>query len=253
MKKAKLVAAMLTFLVAGVAAAWAAGPAPGMSADEALKMLKEGNARYLEGKPKYPNQTPERRALTTGQGQHPFAAVLSCADSRVPVELILDRGIGDLLVARVAGNVAGVDEIATLEYAVDQMEIPLLVVLGHSQCQAVAVMVQNVKLPGNVAALLKPIHAAAARAKADNPGVTGEALIQAAIQANIYQAVEDLFQKSPIIKGRVKGGKMKVAGALYEVDTGQVQWLGPHPAQDKLLGIKTKGPAPGPKKKKGQD
>jgi len=253
MKKAKLVAAMLTFLVAGVAAAWGAGPAPGISADEALKMLKEGNARYLEGKPKYPNQSPERRALTAGQGQHPFAAVLSCADSRVPVELILDRGIGDLLVARVAGNVAGVDEIATLEYAVDQMEIPLLVVLGHSQCGAVDVVVQNVKLPGNVAALLKPIYAAAARAKADNPGVTGEALIQAAIQANIYQAVEDLFQKSPIIKGRVKGGKMKVAGALYEVDTGQVQWLGPHPAQEKLLGIKAKGPAPGPKKKKGQD
>lgn len=241
---------MVMFLLAAAAPVWAAGAGAGMSPDEALKMLKEGNDRYLNGKAQHPNQSRERRALTAGQGQHPFASVLSCADSRAPVELLFDRGIGDLFVVRVAGNVAATDEIGSLEYGVDHLGTPLVVVLGHSQCGAVTAVVQNEKVPANVAAMVKPIAPAVAQARADNPGASGEALVNAAIKANIWQAIEDLFQRSQIIKGQVKAGKVKVLGALYELDTGQVQWLGPHPAQDKLVGAA--GKAAGPKGKKSE-
>ena len=242
---------MIMFLLVAAAQVWAAGAgAPAMSPDEAVKLLKEGNDRYVTDKSQHPNQSRERRGLTAGQGQHPFAAVLSCADSRAPVELIFDRGIGDLFVVRVAGNVAGPDEVGSLEYAVDHLGTPLVVVLGHSQCGAVTAVVQNEKVSANVAALVKPIAPAVAQARADNPGTGADALINAAIKANIWQAVEDLLIKSPIIKGQVKAGKVKVLGALYELDTGQVQWLGPHPVQDKLVG--PAGKAAGHKGKKGE-
>ncbi|MGD0828708.1 MAG: carbonic anhydrase [Desulfobaccales bacterium] len=216
---------------------WAleSGPGPGISADEALKILRDGNARYLEGKPRYPHQGRERWALTAGQGQHPLAAMLSCSDSRVPVELIFDQGLGDLFVVRVAGNAAATDEIGSLEYAVDYLHTPLLVVLGHSQCGAVTAVLENAKLPGSIPALLAPIRAAVARARAENPGAAGEALLEAAIKDNVWQAMEDILQKSILIKAGVKAGKTKLVGAFYELDTGQVQWLGPHPNQEKLL------------------
>jgi carbonic anhydrase len=245
MRKASI-SLVLTLLVALVVPAWAAGGGPRMSADEALKLLKDGNARFVEGKPQHPNQTRERRALTAGQGQHPFATVLSCSDSRAPVELIFDRGIGDLFVVRVAGNVAAVDEMGSIEYAVDHLGTPVLVVLGHSQCGAVTAVAQNAKVTGHLAALVKPIVPAVARAKSENPGVTGEALVNAAIKANIWQAMEDLFQKSKLIKEKAKAGKVKVLGALYDLDTGQVEWLGPHPNQDKLLGVAAKPGAKAP-------
>ncbi len=245
----------LVLLLWWLGAAWAlaAGAGHGMTPDEALKLLKDGNERYVAGKPQYPHQTRERRALTAGQGQHPFAAVLACSDSRVPVELIFDQGLGDLFVVRVAGNVAQADELGSLEYAAGYLAVPLVVVLGHSQCGAVTAVAENIKLTGHLVAPLGPIKAAVAKAKEDNPGLAGETLINAAVQANVWQAVEDLLQKSGEVKAQAKAGKLKVLGALYELDTGQVQWLGPHPAQDKLLGIKGKAPA-GPKApgKKGQ-
>ena len=250
MGKKVLLLVMALILAAPAVPAWAAGAAAGMPADEALKLLKEGNERYAGGKPQYPHQTRERRALTAGQGQHPFAALLSCADSRAPVELLFDQGIGDLFVVRVSGNVAAVDEIGTLECGVDHLGIQLVVVLGHSQCDAVTAVVQNDQVPPNIAAMVKPIAPAVAQARADNPGATGEALINAAIKANIWQAIEDLLSKSPIVRGKVKAGKVRVLGALYEVDTGQAQWLGPHPDQDKLVGAA--GKAAGPKGKKGE-
>lgn len=230
-----LILLVLTALAAPVTASSVAGLSP----DDALKMLQDGNARYLEGKATHPRQDAARRALTAGQGQHPFAAVLSCSDSRVPPELIFDQGIGDLFVVRVAGNVAATDEIGTLEY-VDYLGIPLLVVLGHSQCGAVTAAVEGTKLPGSMGVLVALIKPAADQAKADNPGAATEALVAAAVKDNVFQAMEDVLTKSPLIKAAVKAGKTKLLGAVYEVDTGRVQWLGPLPDQDKLLGGKGK-------------
>ena len=131
--------AMLILIVAAALAApvLATPAASGISADEAMRVLKEGNARYVEGKLQHPHQDRARRALTAAQGQHPLATVLTCSDSRAPAEIIFDQGIGDIFVVRVAGNVAATDEIGSIEYAVDHLAVPLVVVLGHSQCGAV--------------------------------------------------------------------------------------------------------------------
>ncbi len=247
--KLKLVVLCFVFLAITANPLAAAAEGPGISANEALKILQDGNARYVAGKAQHPNQTRERRALTAGQGQKPFATVLSCSDSRAPVEILFDRGVGDILVIRVPGNVAGVDEMGAMEYGVEYLNTPLVVVLGHSQCGAVTAVVEGIKLPGHMAVPVKSIQSAASKAKADNPGVTGEALVSAAVKANVFQAMEDLLQKSSIVKGKVKAGKTRVLGALYEIDTGQVQWLGPHPNQDKLVGLAKPG-KPGPAKKK---
>jgi len=253
MRRMSLAIVIPALLLAFIGAALASGVDTGFSADEALKRLKDGNVRYVEGKASHPRQDAARRALTAGQGQHPFATVLSCSDSRVPVELIFDQGLGDLFVVRVAGNVAATDEIGSMEYAVDHLSTPVVLVLGHSQCGAVTAVVENAKLPGSIGALVAPIKPAVAKAREDHPGAGAEALVSAAVKENVFQAMEDVLQKSPLIKANVKAGKTKLVGAVYELDTGQVQWLGPHPNQEKLLGGKGKaeGPnAPAKEKKK---
>src|SRR4030042_6060834 len=130
--------AMLILIVAAALASptLATSAKLGISADEAMRILKAGNARYVEGKPQHPHQDRARRALTAAQGQHPLAAILTCSDSRVPAEIIFDQGIGDIFVVRVAGNVAATDEVASIEYAVYMRAVPLVVGLGHTQCGA---------------------------------------------------------------------------------------------------------------------
>ena len=245
MRRVSLALILPALLLVFTGAALASGVDTGFSADEAMKMLKDGNARYVEGRVTHPHQDAARRALTAGQGQHPFAMVLSCSDSRVPVELIFDQGLGDRFVVRVAGNVAATDEIGSMEYAVDHLSTPVVLVLGHSQCGAVTAVVENAKLPGSIGALVAPIKPAVAKAREENPGAGAEALVSAAVNANVFQAMEDVLQNSPLFKANVKAGKTKLVGATYELDTGQVQWLGPHPNQEKLLG--GKGKAEGPK------
>ena len=198
----------------------------------------------------HPRQDRARRALTAAQGQHPLAAVLTCSDSRVPAEIIFDQGIGDLFVVRVAGNVAATDEIGSIEYAVDVRAAPLVVVLGHTQCGAVGAVLDDTKLPPNIANLLEPIKPAVDKAREANPQAAKDVLLKAAITGNVWQAMEDMLRLSPIIRERVKDGRAQVVGALYDLDSGQVQWLGPHPDQEKLVGAK-KG-ATGKSGKKGK-
>jgi carbonic anhydrase len=241
MKKLALLLILLMYAAGLATPAGATGPAPGISADDALRLLQEGHARYLEGKPRHPHQGRERRALTTAQGQHPLAAVLSCSDSRVPVEIIFDQGIGDLFVVRVAGNVAATDEIGTIEYAADHLGTPVVVVMGHTQCGAVTAVLDDAKLPPHIAALVSPIQPAVAKARQDNPEAARDVLLQAAITNNVWQAIDDMLRQSPLLREKVRDDQVKVVGALYDIDSGQVQWLGPHPDQAKLVGAK-KGP-----------
>jgi carbonic anhydrase len=238
MKKIALLLGLVLSLavLAGPLAASSTGP--GISADEAARILKEGNGRYVEGKPRHPRQDRERRAMTAGQGQHPLAAVLTCSDSRVPPEIIFDQGIGDIFVVRVAGNGATANEIGSIEYAVDHLVTPLVMVLGHTQCGAVTAVVDDDKLPPNITALVEPIRPAVAKAREDHPDAAKDVLLNAAIKNNVWQAIADILGASPIIREKVKDGKVRVVGALYEIDSGQVQWLGPHPEQDSLLGAK---------------
>ncbi|HZK12945.1 MAG TPA: carbonic anhydrase, partial [Desulfobaccales bacterium] len=211
---------------------------PGISADEAMRVLKAGNARYVEGKLQHLHQDRARRALTAGQGQHPLATVLTCSDSRTPPEIIFDQGIGDIFVVRVAGNVAATDEIGTIEYGVANLAAPLVVVMGHNQCGAVSAVVDNAKLPPNIASLVAPIKPAVDKARVANPEAAKDVLLKAAVTDNVWQAIEDMLRQSPIIREKVKDGQVQVVGALYDLDSGQVQWLGPHPDQAKLVGAK---------------
>jgi methyl-accepting chemotaxis protein/carbonic anhydrase len=230
--KPKYTLATLVSLFA--AAAFAANTSPNISSDEALARLKEGNSRYVAGKPIHPNQDAARRAVVA-KGQTPFATVLSCADSRVPVELLFDQGIGDTFVVRVAGNVSDIDEIGTMEYGVGHLNTPLLVVLGHSNCGAVKAVLEGAQVHGSIPALVDNIAPAVVQAKAGHPGAGIVALLGEAVKTNVWISIDDLFKHSAEVRDLVKGGKLKVVGAIYSLESGEVSWLGAHPEQARLL------------------
>lgn len=220
------------------APALASSPGAEVSPDAALAMLQDGNARFAAGKPQHPHQNKARRVQTATKGQAPFATILSCSDSRAPVELLFDQGVGDLFVVRVAGNVAGVDEIASMEYAADHLHTPLLVILGHSKCGAVTAVVEKAPLHGNLASLASKIKPAVFKARMAHKDLSGDALLAAAVKANVQQALADLLVRSIIIKDLVKAGKLKVCGAIYDLASGKVEWLGPQPLEKELVGGK---------------
>lgn len=202
---------------------WSSDATPGVSPEEALQRLKEGHGRFLAGKSLHPNLNLARIQETATGGQHPFAAVISCSDSRVPVEALFDQGIGDLFVIRVAGNVADTDEIGTTEYGAGHLGTALILVLGHTKCGAVTAVVQGAKVEGSIPKLVDNILPAAARAKAK--GLTGDALINDAIKENVRQSMDDLTRHSPEIAHLVHQGKIKITGAVYHVEDGTVEWL----------------------------
>jgi len=206
-----------------------------LTPDQAIGLLQEGNERYAAGNSTYPNQDKDRRKLTTSGGQHPFATVLACSDSRIPVEILFDRGIGDIFVVRVAGNVVDIDETGSIEYGVDHLETPVLVILGHTHCGAVTAVAHKEKLHGKIPPLVDNIIPAVIKAEEQHPDLHGDALIQEAVILNVWQAIEDLFKQSSITVNRVKWGDLSVIGAIYDIESGEVTWLGHHPAQDKLL------------------
>ena len=208
---------------------------PGISSDQAIKNLADGNSRYAAGSCLHSNINQERRSQTAQKGQHPIATILSCSDSRVPPEYIFDQGIGDLFIIRVAGNVASTDEIGSAEYGVDHLGTPVLMVLGHSKCGAVTAVATGAELHGSIPALVKNIKPAVDKAKQKNPSAQGDAIVSEAITQNVWQSVEDLLKKSPMSRNRAKQGKVIVVGALYDIETGKINVLGPHPQQLQLL------------------
>ncbi len=206
-----------------------------VSPDDALRILQEGNARYAADQPEFPNRTRERREVAAQTGQEPFAAVLSCSDSRVPVGMIFDRGIGDIFVVRVAGNVVGDSERASIEYAVEYLGTPLVIVMGHSCCGAVKAVADHGLLPGNLAGLSEKIIRSVDKVSKDEPGTPPEKLLDKAVVANVWQSIEDLLKGSKGVRDRVTTAHVKVLGAFYHIDTGKVDWLGRHQDQDRFL------------------
>ncbi len=206
-----------------------------MGPNEVLEKLKNGNQRFVEEKYEHPNLGKERRGLTAEKGQHPYATVLACSDSRVPVEFIFDAGIGDVFVIRVAGNVVNTDEAGSIEYGVEHLHTPVLVVLGHTHCGAVTAVTKNAEVHGNIPPLVENITPAVSKAKEKHGDEFTPELLSSAIENNVWQSIEDLYSISEITKKLVKGGKLKVVGAIYQIEDGTIQWLGEHPGQDKLL------------------
>jgi carbonic anhydrase len=202
------------------------------SPDEVLKMLKEGNKRFYTGKAIHPNADKARLKLagSEDQGKYAYATVITCSDSRVPVELIFDAGVMDIFVIRVAGNVCDTDEIGSIEYGLGHVHTPVLVVLGHTQCGAVTAVTralngQGHKLERNIVPLINNIIPAVEKAKAEHKDLHGDAVIPYAIEENVWLGIHDLFMQSPEARNMVKEGKAKVVGAIYDVGTGKVKWL----------------------------
>lgn len=211
------------------------------SPDQCIAILKEGNTRFVQGKAKNPH-TDTARLIQAGkenQGDHAYATVITCSDSRVPAERVFDAGVMDIFVIRVAGNVCDVDECGSIEYGLAHVHTPVLVVLGHTQCGAVtavtkAVLGKGHALERNIPPLVDNIEPAVRRAMAQHADVKGEAIIPQAIEENVWQGVEDLFMASPACRNIVKSGKAKVVGAIYDVGTGKVKWLAESKTQEIL-------------------
>ncbi|MFO0836366.1 MAG: carbonic anhydrase [Phycisphaerales bacterium] len=206
-----------------------------ITAEQALAFLSEGNARWVANSPQAPNTDSSRRSDVAENGQKPFVTVLTCADSRLPVERLFDRGVGDVFVVRVAGNVAGDSETGTIEYGVGHLKTPLLVVMGHTKCGAVAAAASGAEVHGHVADLVSQITPAVDRAKRANPNLTGADLAAASVKENVWQTVFQLFKNSPEFLEAVQSGKLKVVGAVCDISTGKVEWMGEHPWQSELI------------------
>ncbi len=215
--------------------AWAAVDGAGVSPDEALARLKEGNAHFLAEAPTHRNRDMARREVTARQGQFPFAMILSCSDSRVPVEILFDQGVGDIFSVRTAGNVSGVMQLGSLEYGAEHLGARLLVVLGHSKCGAVTAVAKNAKEPGNIPAAVAPIVPAVQAVRAAHPGASETEVADKAMVENVFQVIADIYADSPVLRGMARSGRIEVVGAFYHVETGKVDWLGAHPEESRML------------------
>ena len=184
--------------------------------DAALQKLMAGNQRFTQHHPEYPDQY-EARLQEVAQAQHPFATVLSCADSRVPAELIFDQGIGDIFDVRIAGNIATAEALGSIEYAVALLGTPVLMVLGHERCGAVTAAVKNEPLPGEIGSFVKAILPALDKAK----GQPGDA-VDNAVVANVQYQIEQL-KRSFLLAERIQSGRLKIVGGRYDLDTGIVE------------------------------
>jgi carbonic anhydrase len=190
-----------------------------LTPDAALKELMAGNDRFIASQRQNPHQTLTR-VTEVAKGQAPFAAILCCADSRVPPEIVFDQGLGDLFVVRVAGNIATVEDIASEEYAVAVLGAPLLLVLGHERCGAVDAALKGGDLPGMINTLVTAIKPAIDASE----GKPGDRLTNA-VKANVLNQIKRL-QTSPVIAQKIQQGKMKIVGGFYDLDTGKVELLG---------------------------
>jgi carbonic anhydrase len=216
-----------------------AAPAPAhadaaFTGEQALQMLREGNARWVSGKVQSPNADSAARE-EAAKGQKPFVSVLGCADSRVPLERLFDRGVGEVFAVRVAGNVAGDSETGTLEYGIGHLNTPLLVVMGHSKCDVVSAAASGAQVRGKVVNLLAHVQPAVDRAKAQNPNASQDELVAAAVKENVWQSISDLFRESSTVRDAAESGKLLVVGAVYDIATGEVSFLGSHPWQKEVI------------------
>lgn len=189
------------------------------TADEALQILLDGNNRFVTGKLQHPNHCEESRQLTSG-GQEPIATVLCCADSRVPPVDIFDQGIGDLFVVRVAGNIIGDHTLGSIEYAVQHLHTPLVIVMGHSCCGAVGAVASEVKLDGHMASFTAPIQTAIKKVK----NKEGDLVDNAAKELAGNVALQ-LSESEPILADFVNSKRVKVVPAFYDFHTGKVTLL----------------------------
>lgn len=218
---------------AAVAPSWAAAapsdpkvPAPpSLTPEQSLAALKQGNRDFLAGK--LARQDPDgRRRLEIARAQYPIAVLVSCSDSRVPPELLFGRGLGELFIIRNAGNTIDTVAMGSLEYAVAELNVPLVVVMGHERCGAVAAAVSVVEkgatFPGSIGQMVEPIIPAVLEARRKSPSD----LLDAAVRANVSRTVARLRKFSePMVLDRLNSKKLRIVGARYDLDDGLVDFF----------------------------
>jgi len=215
-----VLACVMAFATTGIHSASAHEPS-GVTADEALQRLEKGNARFVAGH--LSSTTPATIAASrrkVAQGQKPFAIIVGCSDSRVGPEVIFDQRVGDIFVIRTAGEVVDPVALGSIEYAVAHLGSPLIVVLGHERCGAVAAAVAGAKEPGHIATVLKAIEPAVRQTK----GQPGDA-VDNAVRQQALDVERQLQNAGPILKQAVQSGTLKIVAARYDLDSGEVSLL----------------------------
>ncbi len=194
-----------------------------MTPDIVLKDLMEGNKRFVENKFEYRDYSSQKISAT--EGQYPKAIVLSCVDSRVPVETIFDQGIGDIFVSRVAGNFVNTDILGSMEYACKVAGSKLVLVLGHEKCGAVSSACDHVKL-GHITAMLKNIEPAIEQTTTEGErNSKNTEYVQAVVEKNVQLNIERIRKESPILKDLEDFGEIKIVGGVYSLETGKIKML----------------------------
>jgi len=211
-------------MIAATLVLWLAIPSifaqekPAVTAEEALERLKKGNEKFVAD-PSSPAMLSAERRQEVAKGQHPFAIILTCADSRLAPEHIFHQGLGDIFVLRVAGNIADPFVLGSMEYAVEHLHSPLIVVLGHSKCGAVDAALGENKPAGNLGKLIAEVHVGK-----DLPAEKPAAL-DAAIANNVRHKAELLTKRSDVVKEFVDHKKVRIVSGVYSLESGKVTWL----------------------------
>jgi carbonic anhydrase len=194
-----------------------------MTADEIIKEMKAGNERFRSGKPQHRDLMGEAKA--TAKGQYPAAIVFSCVDSRAPAELILDFGIGDIFSSRVAGNVADEGVLGSMEFACKVAGSKVVLVMGHTACGAIKGAIDGVQL-GNLTALLARIRPAVeATQYVGERSAKNYAFVDAVARKNVLLTIANIREKSPVLQDLESSGSIKIAGAMYNLETGTVEFV----------------------------
>jgi carbonic anhydrase len=190
------------------------------NSEQALKSLIDGNVRHVQNKSVHPRQTPNHRRNLLAS-QRPLAAILSCSDSRVPPEMVFDQGFGDLFIVRVPGNIVSDTTLASVEFAVQMLHVPLIVVLGHTNCSAIKATINMKTLPGYLSHITAHIHPVVQLARQQ----TGD-LLENSVQINAQMAAVQLLSYSTIIEKSVQKKKLRIIAACYDLQTGIVKIIG---------------------------
>lgn len=194
-----------------------------LTPDGVIQSFKEGNARFTSNALTPRNKS--KQVINSAGGQYPEAVILSCLDSRVPVEKVFDRGIGDLFVARIAGNFSNEDILGSMEYGCKVSGAKVIVVLGHHSCGAIKAAVDDVKL-GNITAMLQKIKPAVAMVEYDGEkNSANDEFVEMVCESNVHNTIADIRKNSPILKDMEDNGEIKIVGAVYDVENGSVSWL----------------------------
>lgn len=193
-----------------------------LTPEDAIQLLKNGNERFVKNLKV--NRNLLQQVNETSEGQHPFAVIISCMDSRTSAELIFDQGLGDIFSIRIAGNIINEDILGSTEFGCKAVGAKVVLVLGHTNCGAITGAVQNVEL-GHLHFVTNKIKRCLPRIQERNPGISPEGLCAHATRENVLQGMKDLKQNSSILNEMVRQGDIKIVGGIYDLSSGMVEFL----------------------------